>query len=241
MDFDRVRNRIAELRYPALTSPEEGRRLYDFVLESDTTDILELGSAHGTSSCYMAAALEEKHAGRVLTIDRISARERDPNILTLLTHTGLGEYVQPVFANTSYTWELMKLIQEQTTGQATEPCFDFCFIDGAHTWETDGLAFFLVDKLLRPGGWIVFDDVHWSFGNSAALRDTEDARAMPADERMTPQIMKVVSLLALQHPHYPGFHVRGNWAWVGKAGEDGSPAAAAAVERLTQAFAPVAS
>jgi predicted O-methyltransferase YrrM len=235
MELDRLKELLAELRYPALTSPDEGRKLYEFVLESGTSDILELGFAHGTSSCYMAAALEERGTGCVRTIDRVSTREREPNILTLLEHTGLGDYVEPVFANTSYNWELMKLIQAQTTGQATEPCFDFCFIDGAHTWETDGLAFFLVDKLLRPGGWILFDDVHWSYGNSAALRDTDKVRSMPEDERVTPQVMRVLSLLALQHPSYPEFHIRGNWAWVGKVEADGSaPESASLVERLVQ-------
>jgi predicted O-methyltransferase YrrM len=231
--LDRLQQLLADLRYPALTSAEEGRKLYDFVLESDAEDILELGFAHGTSSCYMAAALDERGTGRVLTIDRVSAVQREPNILRLLSHTGLGEYVEPVFANTSYNWELMKLIQDRTSGGGTEPSFDFCFIDGAHTWETDGLAFFLVDKLLRPGGWILFDDVHWTYAGSPALKDTEKVRAMPDDERTTPQVMKVLSLLAMQHPDYPELRVRGNWAWIGKATADGSrPPAAGVVERL---------
>jgi hypothetical protein len=29
-------------------------------------------------------------------------------------------------------------------------------------WDTDGPSLFLVDRLLRPGGWIVFDDIEWS-------------------------------------------------------------------------------
>ena len=29
-------------------------------------------------------------------------------------------------------------------------------IDGPKHWITDGFAFFLVDKLLKEGGWIVF-------------------------------------------------------------------------------------
>jgi predicted O-methyltransferase YrrM len=234
MRLDQVVDVLAGLHYPALTSEEEGEKLYGFVLESGVLDILELGFAHGTSTSYMAAALDERHEGRITTIDRVSARERDPNIFTLLDETGLGAYVEPVFASTSYNWELMRLLERQRSGAATVPCFDFCFLDGAHSWETDGLAFFLVDKLLRPGGWILFDDVHWSFGSSPALRDTDKVRAMPDDERNTPQIMKVLSLLAMQHPAYRTFHVHGNWAWVGKAADGVEPLAPGLVARLAK-------
>jgi predicted O-methyltransferase YrrM len=235
MKLDRLLEIFGDLHYPALTSPEEGEKLYRFVLESEVQDIVELGFAHGTSTCYMAAALDERGEGRITTIDRESARERDPNILTVLERTGLAEYVEPLFAANSYNWELMKLIQRQTRGATTEPCFDFCFLDGAHSWETDGLAFFLVDKLLRPGGWILFDDLHWSYGNSQALSQTEKVKAMPEDERNTPQVMKVLSLLAMQHPGYKNVHVQGNWAWIGKqASDEGEPMSAELVARITE-------
>ena len=29
-----------------------------------------------------------------------------------------------------------------------------------------GFAFFLVDRLLAPGGWMVFDDMDWTFASS---------------------------------------------------------------------------
>ena len=235
MKLDRLLQVLGDLHYPALTSPEDGEKLNRFVRESPVKNILELGFAHGTSTCYMAAGLDERGEGHITTIDRESAREREPNILTVLEHTGLAPYVEPVFAATSYNWELMKLIQRQTKGTTTVPCFDFCFIDGAHSWETDGLAFFLVDKLLNPGGWILFDDLHWSYGNSEALRGTDKVEAMPADERDTPQVMKVLALLAMQHPAYTKVHVQGNWAWVGKAAEDGGdPVAASLVAGITE-------
>lgn len=44
-------------------TPEQGQIVYDFVKNSDIENILELGFAHGTSTCYMAAALDEKKAG----------------------------------------------------------------------------------------------------------------------------------------------------------------------------------
>jgi predicted O-methyltransferase YrrM len=216
MEFDSVARAVGGIGQPAASTPAEGARLYEFVLRSGVSSILELGFAHGNSACYMAAALDERGRGDILTIDREKARELEPNIGQLVTRLGLDRYVTPIFAERSYTWELMKLIKERSDHGAPEPLFDFCFIDGAHSWEVDGLAFFLVDKLLRPGGWILFDDVHWTYESSHALRDRDWVRELPEEERRTPQVMMVFALLVMQHPGYGDFLVRGNWAWARK-------------------------
>ena len=96
---------LGGLDYSPLTSPEGGRMLYEFVLGSGAADILELGFAHGTSSCYIGAALDERGAGVLTTIDRASALERRPNIRELLDLTGLGPYVRPIFAEQSHRIE----------------------------------------------------------------------------------------------------------------------------------------
>ena len=225
MDFDSIESRIGGVGGRAATSPRAGRLLFEFVRGSGARQILELGFAHGNSTCYLAGALDETGAGSILTIDRETARARDPDIHTLLQRTGLQRYVRPVFAHTSYNWELMRLIQGQRDGHTTMPLFDFVFIDGAHSWEVDGLAFFLADKLLRPGGWVLFDDVHWTMGASPTLRNTERVRALSEEERQTPQVMRVFSLLTMQHPDYTGFTVRGNWAWSYKRPRPGQSAA----------------
>jgi predicted O-methyltransferase YrrM len=110
----------------------------------------------------------------------------------------------------------MRLLERYREGRRTRPVFDFVFIDGAHTWEVDGFAFFLVDKLLKPGGWLLFDDVHWTMAGSPTVRDSERVRALPDEEKNTPQIMRVFALLTMQHPDYSDFTVKGNWAWAYK-------------------------
>lgn len=64
----------------------------------------------------------------------------------------------------SYNWSLMKLLQVRR-----EPFFDYVFIDGAHVWAIDALTFFLVDRLLKPGGYIDFDDYDWTIRNSPSV------------------------------------------------------------------------
>jgi len=65
--------------------------------------------------------------------------------------------------NDSYNWSLIKLIE---TNQ-NEAIFDYCFLDGAHTFAIDALNFFLCDRLTRVGGFIDFDDYTWKLRGSS--------------------------------------------------------------------------
>ncbi|MGB6680040.1 MAG: class I SAM-dependent methyltransferase, partial [Candidatus Bathyarchaeia archaeon] len=143
------------------------------------------------STCYIAAALEESGGGCITTIDLLSARSLSPNIDQLLELCDLHDViVTPYFEPTSYTWRLMRFLE-----QDRPPQFDFCYIDGAHNWFVDGLAFFLVDRLLRVGGWIILDDLDWTYAISPTLHDTDMVKSMVTEERVTPQIRKIYELL----------------------------------------------
>lgn len=128
-------------------------KITKFIQSKKVNNILELGFRHGVSSCYMASALDELGGGHLTTIDCKDAQDAQPNVDELLKKLGLSSYVTVYYEPVSYIWRLMKLLEENPV-----PIFDFCYIDGAHDWYTDGYAFFLVDKLLKPGGWIIFDD-----------------------------------------------------------------------------------
>lgn len=213
MDIDKLTTVIASIPHMI---PERGREIYDFVREREPKSVLELGFAHGVSSCYIGAALKANGRGTLTTIDLESARQRQPDISTLLAQTGLQDWVRPIHTPTSYTWELMRLLDD---GANNEQPFDFAFIDGAHSWFVDGFAFFLVDRLLKPGGWILFDDLDWTYSTSRTMHDTEMVKAMPADERTTAQVGKVFDLLIRTHPQYEQFRVDGSWGWARKKGQ----------------------
>jgi predicted O-methyltransferase YrrM len=210
MNFDEVRDAVAGV--PHLTE-SQGRQLYDFVLSAKPLSVLELGFAHGVSACYIAAALAANGAGRLTTIDLESARERRPDIAQLLDRTGLADRVRPVHTPSSYTWELMRMLEE--TGPDERP-FDFVFIDGAHTWDTDGFAFFLLDRLLAIGGSVLFDDLDWTYATSPTLKDTPFVAALTEQERTTPQVGKVFDLLVRRHPAYGDVRVDGSFGWARK-------------------------
>jgi predicted O-methyltransferase YrrM len=208
MNNAEVKNIVADLPHMSLPQADY---LSAFIDEHDIQDILELGFAHGVSSCYMAAAIQRRGKGRLTTIDRNGAKGRKPSINELLERTGLSKHVSVYFEPTSYNWRLMKFLE-----QDTRPQFDLCYLDGAHDWFVDGFAFCLTHLLLRPGGWIIFDDIEWTYASSPTLRDTELVRKMPEDEKSTPHVRKVYELLVRSNPDYHNFRVENGWAFAQK-------------------------
>lgn len=228
MDLARVQAVVGDA--PHMTAAQ-ATAITNFIARHELADILELGFRHGVSTCYMAEQLELLHPaaenpggarGHITTIDLDGARNADPNLEKLLSELGLRDRVTVHYEPTSYTWRLLKMLEEDPA-----PRFDLCYLDGAHSWDVDGFAFFLVDKLLRPGGWIIFDDVNWSFATSVSMAHLDWVKAMPEEEREAQQVRKIVDLLVRPHPGYGEVRVRGDWAVVQKLQNRRAPKALA--------------
>lgn len=219
MKFEAVKARVAGVPY---ISSELARDIFDFIIDAQPRQCLELGFGHGTSSCFIAAALEEVGHGHLTAVDLLPARQwQTPSIEDLLSRTGLKQWVEVVREPTSYTWFLKRKIMEQSADGACRPIYDFCFIDGAKNWTVDSAAFFLVDKLLRPEGWLLFDDLQWSYASKLKegkrISDGISLSGMGPDEIEEPHIELIFQLLVMQHPDYANFHVKDNWfAWAQK-------------------------
>lgn len=190
--FERVKATFEKLPY---MNHDQATFLRDLIVTHDARDILEIGFYKGKSSAYLAAILEDLGRGRLVTVDKHKAREHEPNIETVLSALNLSHRVTPIFADRSYTWEMGKMVRARP-----RPQFDICYFDAGHTWDATGFGFFLVDILLRPGGWIVFDDMKWTV--EAAIKTREKIpkrwRALSDDERSTPAVRMVFDELV---PH----------------------------------------
>jgi predicted O-methyltransferase YrrM len=202
-----IKERLGDLPYMRL---EQGEKVFNLIQTNRLHKCLELGFYHGVSSAYIAGAIDQLGRGSLTTIDLKRARNLQPNIDEVLTRVGLKAWVEYYFEPTSYNWRLMKFLEEGLQGT-----FDFCYIDGGHTWYSTGFAFFLVAKLLRPGGWIIFDDLNWTH-EGEAVRGTRRIKAMPAEERRTPQVRKVYELLVKSDPSFDLCFEEGSWGYARK-------------------------
>lgn len=206
-------------------SRHSARVLYDFICTETPEECLELGFAHGASSGYIAAALDESGRGHLTSVDIQASADFTPRMEDTIQKLGLAERVSIFREKNSYTWFLKKKIEEQTRDGQCVPCYDFVFIDGSKNWTIDGMAFFLADKLLRDNGWLLFDDYDWRYADAAARgKDTADGitlRSLPEDQIAQPNVRAIFELLVAQHPEYSNCRVQDNsWAWAQKtAGE----------------------
>lgn len=196
-------------------SPEQGAAIYRHIRETAPDRVLELGTANGASAAYMAAALEENGKGHLVTFDRSSARFEP---VPLLRDLGLDSLVTFIVRDdSSYNWYLKELVEEQSDAAGNcEPIFDFCYLDGAHNWTIDGLAVVLVEKLLKPGSWLLLDDLEWSYASSPS--GAQPPFPLSKSELQAPHIRAVFDLIVRQHPSFTQFRVQdANWGWAAKS------------------------
>lgn len=203
-------------------SVEQGRIVYDHVRAARPRDVLELGTAHGVGAAYLAAGLADNGAGRLTTVDFAAARY-DPSPESVLARAGapVADRVTVVREFSSYTWWLKEQVRARSDAAGNcEPRFDFVYLDGAKNWTIDGLAVVLVEKLLRPGGWLLLDDLDWTYADDPG-RDATDGivhRELSDPERTEPHLRAVFELIVAQHPSFTELRVQDEWwGWARKA------------------------
>lgn len=190
-----------------------GRALYDHVRQSGARDVLELGTAHGASVSYLAAAVAANGGGSVTTVDRYHFASPTPE--ETLQRAGLLDAVELVrIEYSSYSWWLKNAIQARSDGAGNcEAAYDLCLLDGSHDWHIDGLSVLLVERLLRPGGWLALDDLDWSYARSGVQRPPN----LSEEEIATPHVQEIFDVLLRPHPAFTQFRVdHETWGWAQK-------------------------
>jgi predicted O-methyltransferase YrrM len=215
--FDDVARAVAGIPY---MSPEQGRIVCDHILATRPAEVLELGTGHGVGAAYLAAGLAGAGAGHLTTVDYAGAAF-DPPPEEVLARTGLADRVTIVREFSSYTWWLKEQVQARSDSAGNvEPLYDFVYIDGAKSFTIGGLAVVLVEKLLRPGGWLLLDDLDWRHTDSPAREATDGVvqRELSAAERREPHLRAVFDLVIAQHPSFTELRVQDEWwGWARKA------------------------
>ena len=211
VDFDEVARAVAGVPF---MSPAQGRIVYDHVRATRPTWALELGTAHGVGAAYIAAALPP--GGRLITVDHAGAAY-DPPPEHVLARAGVRDRVDVVRAHSSYTWWLKGELARD------EPRLDFAYLDGAKNWTIDGLAVLLLERVLRPGGWLLMDDLHWTYADDPGREVTDGVtvRALSGAERAEPHLRAVFDLLVAGNPAWTDLRVQDDWwGWARRRRDD---------------------
>lgn len=129
----------------------EGEFLSSQIREHNYTKTIEIGCALGISSLYICDALA--------SFEDVSHTIVDPYQTAQWKSIGVNNLRKFEFNFFSLIEEpseiaLPQLLKEKAT-------FDFAFIDGWHTFDHTLVDFFYLNRLIRVGGMIVFDDVKY--------------------------------------------------------------------------------
>jgi predicted O-methyltransferase YrrM len=219
MRFEEAAERLEGIPF---MEPTLARRVYDHIRETRPESVLELGTAHGVSAGYIAAALEANGHGHLTTVDHGAAAYDPPpeRVLGDLAHR-----VTIVRAHSSYNWWLMRQIEAASDEHGNcEPAYDFAYLDGAHNFTVDGLAVVLIEKLLRPAGWLLMDDLDWTYRENPWFEPRPGEGGNPApfgplsdDERDAGQVRAVFEVVVKQHPSFSRFVDEDAWyGWAQK-------------------------
>jgi len=203
------------------THPIRGRVLYRHIRKTRPQSLLELGTARGGSAVYITAALEANGSGHLTSVDRRTGWLRDPTAAEVLDKAGLSDWVTLDKRFSTYTWFLKSEVEKRLRSDGSvEPGYDFIFLDGAKNWSTDGIAVVLAERLLRPSGWLLLDDLGWSYGKHSTSSQHYGTRidALSDEERDQPHLRAIFDLLIRTNPAFDEFLIQDDWwGWARKS------------------------
>lgn len=177
---------------------EANARTVDFFKASGCRRFAEIGVYKGDTTLRIAEHLAGE--GEIHLFDFEDNVAAVASTLEVAGHRNVVTHGNSRRLLDSYNWSLMRLLREHP-----EPLFDYVFLDGAHTWALDSLAFLLLDRLLVDGGYMDFDDYWWT----AARSPTMNPEVFPPTSKLYTeeqieerQVALVVELLVRPDPRY---------------------------------------
>lgn len=128
---------------------EEGALLQRLIRKYQPKRTIEVGCAFGISSLFICEELGKIPGGHHTIIDGFQSSVFHNIGVSNLEKANVGFY--ELIEGLSEI-ELPKLLSEGKK-------YDFCFIDGNHTFDHTLVDFFYLNRMLNVGGIVVFDDI----------------------------------------------------------------------------------
>jgi len=188
--------------YPASVTPDRGAFVRDTCRAERAESVLEIGMAWGLSMLHIQECLLSNGAGEhahvVVDPKQTSTFHGIGN--QMLRAAGVEQFVE-------FHQEYSELLLPRLVSEGR--VFDFVFIDGSHRFAHVFVDLFYANRLLKPGGVVVFDDVfsesvnlacrfaRTNYGYSPVAQ--HPAEAPPFDDDSAPAAWRPM-MLALRKP-----------------------------------------
>lgn len=142
-------------------STGDGALLERLIAEIDATRTLEVGMAYGLSTLFICAALlPRRDRAHHVAIDPFQSADWSSIGLANLRRANCAHLVE-------FYEDRSEFVLPQLAREGRE--LDFAFVDGWHSFEQALVEFYYIDRMLRVGGVVAFDDADWP-GINKALR-----------------------------------------------------------------------
>lgn len=168
-----------------LVQAAPNQQTLDFLATTDSEVIGEVGIGFGATSEGILRHLNGRGVLHIFDFESVTSfvgeRLKQGNLTNFVVHSNTDR------THDSYNWSLMKALKDGLK-------FDYVFLDGAHTWAHDALAFFLIDRMLKVDGHLDFDDYGWTIDRSPTVnpRIYPANRKLYTEEQMQAQQVKLV-------------------------------------------------
>jgi SAM-dependent methyltransferase len=172
--------KIGSPGFETLSRPDKTVLKYlETILEGNSEPVFyEIGVGVGATTLPVAERMNNR--GQIL----IFSREKD--VLELASDLRARGYCNidsnwgsPSKTYSGYHFELACGVAENRL-----PSFDLAYIDGGHVFHLDAPATCVLKELCKPGGYMIFDDYHWSLAKSPTLNPGKrSATALEYDAR----------------------------------------------------------
>ena len=197
--FSPLLQRIGYADYPSHCNVSNAnQQTIDFIRTTKCRVIAELGIYKGFTSEKLAEYLGGEGELHLFDFEErvaeVTAKLKAKGYHNIVGHSNSHKIMD------SYNWSLMQVLKAHPT-----PLYDYVFLDGAHTWNVDALAFTLIDRLLKVGGFMDFDDYDWSLERSPTLNPKvfPRTRKLYTDEQIRQQHVRLIlDVLVKRDPRY---------------------------------------
>lgn len=134
----------------------------DLKLKGAKISVAEIGVDIGATACEILKLLDNGDKYYMFDFDQtVVELKRDFDALGKVVRAEVIPCGNTTKTYDSYCWTLYKLLVKEK-----EPVFDVVYLDGAHTFFHDGLAVCLLKKMIKNEGFLVLDDIKWTFSKS---------------------------------------------------------------------------
>lgn len=147
---------IRSLTRQSAIRPKYGRLLHRLARSFQAEEMLEIGTAMGISSMYIASAVP---SSRLITMEGCA----------MIAEKAAGNFRKLDLRNIEVDVGNFDLHLEKTLEKFNR--LDFVFIDGNHRQEACMRYFRMVVPKLHAGSILVLDDIHWSEGMQKAWEE----------------------------------------------------------------------